>query len=87
MRLNSCTCLFTDSPKGAVRVVHHRDFPLVDAVMDSSGVHADFSHHRVNPDLSVMASPTLVVDPSDTTRRDSSRATYGLYGVAANGLT
>ena len=63
MRLNSCTCLFTDSPKGAVRVVHHRDFPLVDAVMDSSGVHANFSHHRVSPDLSAMASPTLVVDP------------------------
>jgi hypothetical protein len=35
--------------------------------------------------LSAMASPTLVVDPSDTTRRDRSRATYGLYGVAANG--
>ncbi len=43
------------SPKGAVRVVHHRDFPLVDAVMDSSGVHANFSHHRVSPDLSAMA--------------------------------
>jgi hypothetical protein len=37
--------------------------PLVDAVMDSSGVHANFSHHRVSPDLSAMASPTLVVDP------------------------
>ena len=48
-----------DSPKGAVRVVHHRDFPLVDAVMDSSGVHANFSHRRVSPDLSAMASPPL----------------------------
>jgi hypothetical protein len=59
-----------NSPKGAVRVVHHRDFPLVDAVMDSSGVHANFSHHRVSPDLSAMASPTLAVDPSDTVRRE-----------------
>jgi hypothetical protein len=38
-------------------------------VMDSSGVHANFSHHRVSPDLSAMASPTLVVDPYDTARR------------------
>ena len=58
-----------NSPKGAVRVVHHRDFPLVDAVMDSSGVHANFSHHRVSPDLSAVASPSLVVDPSDTASR------------------
>jgi hypothetical protein len=28
-----------------------------------------FSHHRVSPDLSAMASPSLVVDPSDTTCR------------------
>ena len=46
-----------------------------------------FSHHRVSPDLSAMASPTLAVDPQDTARRKSRRATYGLYGVAANGLT
>jgi hypothetical protein len=28
-----------------------------------------FSCHRVSPDLSAMASPTLVMDPSDVTRR------------------
>jgi hypothetical protein len=33
-----------------------------------------------------MTSPTLVVDPSDMACRVE-RATYGLYGVAANGLT
>jgi hypothetical protein len=49
--------------------VHHRDFPLVDTVMDSRGVHSIFSCHRVSPDLSAMASPTLVVDPSDVARR------------------
>ena len=50
--------------------VHHRDFPLVDAVMGCRCVHAIYySHHRVSPDLSAMASPTLVVDPSDTASR------------------
>ena len=36
--------------------------PFVDTVMDSSDVHANFSHHRVSPDLSAysaMASPNL----------------------------
>ena len=51
--------------------VHHRDFPLVDAVMGCRCVHAIYySQHRVSPDLSAMASPTLVVDPSDTTCRE-----------------
>ncbi len=41
--------------------------PLVDAVMGCGCVHAIYySHHRVSPDSSAMASPTLVVDPSDT---------------------
>jgi hypothetical protein len=35
-----------------------------------------------------MASPTLVIDPSDVARRVLVESTtYGLYGVAANGLT
>ena len=34
-----------------------------------------------------MASPTLVVDPSDTACRKNRRATYELHGVAANGST
>jgi hypothetical protein len=51
--------------------VHHRDFPLVDAVMGCRCVHAiHYSHHRVSPDLSAMASPTLAVDPSDTASRE-----------------
>ena len=51
--------------------VHHRDFPLFDVVMGCRCVHAIYySHHRVSPDLSAMASPTLVVDPSDTTCRE-----------------
>ena len=58
-----------DSPQGACQAVHHRDFPLVDTVMDSRGVHSIFSCHRVSPDLSAMASPTLVMDPSDMARR------------------
>jgi hypothetical protein len=50
--------------------VHHRDFPLLDVVMGCRCVHAIYySHHRVSPDLSAMASPTLVVDPSDTACR------------------
>ena len=54
----------------ALLAVHHRDFPLVDAMMGCSCVHAIYySHHRVSPDLSVMASPTLVVDHYDTTCR------------------
>jgi hypothetical protein len=32
-------------------------------------VHSIFSCHRVSPDLSAMASPTLVMDPSDVARR------------------
>jgi hypothetical protein len=32
-------------------------------------VHSIFSCHRVSPDLSAMASPTLVIDPSDVARR------------------
>ncbi|KZR96716.1 Uncharacterized protein APZ42_008789 [Daphnia magna] len=32
-------------------------------------------------------SPTLFVDPSDAKRSNCSKATYGLYGLAANGLT
>ena len=56
-------------PKGA-SCVHHRDFPLVDAVMGCRCVHAiHYSHHRVSPDLSAMASPTLAVDPQDTASR------------------
>jgi hypothetical protein len=38
-------------------------------------------------DLSAMASPTLVIDPSDVARRVVESTTHGLYGVAANGLT
>jgi hypothetical protein len=34
-----------------------------------------------------MASPTLVIDPSDVARRVVESTTYELYGVAANGLT
>jgi hypothetical protein len=49
-------------------------------------VHSIFSCHRVSPDLSAMASPTLVMDPSDVARRVVESTTYGLYGVAANGL-
>jgi hypothetical protein len=50
--------------------VHHRDFPLVDAVVGCRCVHAiHYSHHGVSPDLSAMASPTLAVDPSDTASR------------------
>ncbi|EFX82411.1 hypothetical protein DAPPUDRAFT_101596 [Daphnia pulex] len=41
----------------------------------------------VSPDLSAMASPTLAIDPSDVARRVVDSTTYGLYGVAANGLT
>ena len=37
--------------------------------MDSRGVHSIFSCHRVSPNLSAMASPTLVMDPSDVARR------------------
>jgi hypothetical protein len=33
-------------------------------------VHSIFSCHRVSPDLSAMASPTLVMDPSDMARRE-----------------
>jgi hypothetical protein len=51
--------------------VHHRDFPLFDVVMGCRCVHAIYySHHRVSPDLSAMASPTLAVDPSDTASRE-----------------
>ncbi|EFX72988.1 hypothetical protein DAPPUDRAFT_110283 [Daphnia pulex] len=50
-------------------------------------VHSIFSCHRVSPDLSAMASPTLVIDPSDVARIVVESTTYGLYGVAANGLT
>ena len=54
----------------ALCCVHHRDFPLVDVVMGCRCVHAIYySHHRVSPDLSEMASPTLVGDPSDTACR------------------
>jgi hypothetical protein len=50
--------------------VHHRNFPLVDAVVGCRCVHAIYySHHRVSPDLSAMASPTLAGDPSDTACR------------------
>jgi hypothetical protein len=49
--------------------MHHRDFPLVDMVMDSRGCAFHLSCHRVSPDLSAMASPTLVMDPSDVARR------------------
>ena len=88
MRLNSCTCLFTDSPKGAVRSLHHSAPqglpPCSTRVMDSRCVHS--------------ASPITVSArtcqqwqvPSwswilRTRRVESRKATYELHGVAANG--
>jgi hypothetical protein len=58
-----------DSPKGPVRQCTIGTFPFCYTVMDSRGVHSIFSCHRVSPDLSAMASPTLVMDPSDVASR------------------
>ncbi len=68
--------------------VHHRDFPLVDAVVGCRCVHAIYySHHRVSPDLLAMTSPTLAAGSLGHGVQSSRRATYELHGVAANGLT
>ena len=73
MTLNSCTCLFTEYAERRRQVFAPQctigTSPLFDS-RDGFQMRAlSFSHHRVSPDLSAMASPTLVVDPSDTTCR------------------
>ena len=73
MRLNSCTCLFTEYAERRRQVFAPQctigTSPLFDS-RDGFQMRAlSFSHHRVSPDLSAMTSPTLVVDPSDTASR------------------
>ena len=73
MRLNSCTCLFTEYAERRRQVFAPQctigTSPLFDS-RDGFQMRAlSFSHHRVSPDLSAMASSILVVDPSDTTSR------------------
>jgi hypothetical protein len=67
--------------------MHHRDFPLSDAVMDSRGCAFPSSPITV----SARTCQQWQVPPWSwilkTWRVDSSKTTYGLYGVAANGLT
>jgi hypothetical protein len=58
-----------DSPKGPVRQCTIGTSPLSIRWWILEVVHSIFSCQRVSPDLSAMASPTLVMDPSDVTRR------------------
>ena len=73
LRLNSCTCLFTEYAERRRQVFAPQctigTSPLFDP-RDGFQMRAlSFSHHRVSPDLSAMASSILVVDPSDTASR------------------
>jgi hypothetical protein len=58
-----------DSPKGPVRQCTIGTSPLSIRWWILEVVHSIFSYHRVSPDLSAMASPTLAMDPSDVARR------------------
>jgi hypothetical protein len=57
-------------PKGPVRQCTIGTFPLSIRWWILEVVHSIFSCHRVSPDLSAMASPTLVMDPSDVACRE-----------------
>ncbi len=75
------------SPQGACQAMHHRDFPLVDMVMDSRGC---AFHLLLSPCQPGLVSNGKSLLDHGSFRRDaqsSRRTTYGLYGVAANGLT
>ena len=58
-----------DSPKGPIRQCTIGTSPLSIRWWILEVVHSIFSYHRVSPDLSAMASPTLAMDPSDVARR------------------